>query len=63
MSYRAKETDEDQRFLRNKRLSTLEQELTQIGLKMLLSVDQQTYWKLLEKFKSVSQELRLYDSE
>ncbi len=63
MSYRAKKIDEEQRYFRNKRLSELEEQLTQIGLKMLSSVDKKTYFILLDKFKEVSRELNLYDDQ
>lgn len=63
MRYNAKKIDDEHHYLRNRKLLELESELSQIGLKMLLSVDQTTYWKLLERFRIVSQELHLYDGE
>lgn len=63
MKYSVKKIDEEQRYLRNKRLSELEEQLTQIGLKMLSSVDKKTYFILLDKFKEVSRELNLYDDQ
>lgn len=63
MKYSVKKIDEELRYLRNKRLSELEEQLTQIGLKMLSSVDKKTYFILLDKFKEVSRELNLYDDQ
>lgn len=63
MSYRAKKIDDEQRYFRNKRLCELEEKLTQIGLKMISSIDKKTYFILLDKFKEVSRELNLYDDQ
>lgn len=59
----AKKIDGEQTYLRNKKLNSLEKELADLGQKMTNTIHHESYWKLLEKFKSISDELHLYDRD